>query len=257
MSDLTRRLIVGPIVAGGVAAVIYFAHHPIFQYVAALAIALLAGIAVWEYEQLVKAKGAKVSALIAITVLGVLSFVIGMQLIVFLAGALLLFAFHFKEKEGAILDLAASYFGLLYIAVPMGMMLSVLFLPDGRFWVAYLLIVTKITDVGAYFGGNFLGKHRLAPMISPKKTVEGAIVGLLCAIGASFALYTLHGDFPWLILGAILGLVGQFGDLAESLLKRDANKKDSNALPGLGGVLDMLDSILFNAVIIYIYDYYY
>jgi phosphatidate cytidylyltransferase len=145
----------------------------------------------------------------------------------------------------------------------MGMILGVLYMEgvDGRWWITYLLVVTKITDIGAYFGGNLWGRRKLAPNISPKKTIEGAVVGLGCAVLASFIFhlcseYTRYfrlGVYEWVFLGLILGAVGQFGDLSESLLKRDANKKDSNALPGLGGVLDSLDSILFTAPIIYIY----
>jgi phosphatidate cytidylyltransferase len=135
---------------------------------------------------------------------------------------------------------------------------------DGRWWIAYLLVVTKITDVGAYFAGSLWGRRKLAPAISPKKTIEGAIFGLACAMAASLA-FSLLGNYAgpfrlrtleWLFLGGLLGAVGQFGDLSESLLKRDANKKDSNALPGVGGVLDLVDSILFNAPIIYIYLHY-
>jgi phosphatidate cytidylyltransferase len=93
--------------------------------------------------------------------------------------------------------------------------------------------------------------------------VEGALFGLLCAVLASYGFHYLSlysgasgfslGTAEWIFLGLFLGIIGQFGDLSESLLKRDANKKDSNALPGLGGVLDSIDSLLFNAPILYIY----
>ena len=209
--------------------------------------------------------------LIGLTVAEVISFFISakypllesLPIIVFFISFLILFALHFGEKDGAIVDLAVSSFGLLYIAVPMGMILGILYLPnvDGRWWIAYLLVVTKITDIGAYFAGSLWGRRKLAPSISPKKTIEGAIFGLVCAMLASFVFHCASdyaspfhlGTLEWVFLGLILGAVGQFGDLSESLLKRDANKKDSNALPGLGGVLDALDSILFNTTIIYIY----
>jgi phosphatidate cytidylyltransferase len=148
----------------------------------------------------------------------------------------------------------------------MGMVLGILYFghgQDGRFWIAYLLIVTKIADVGAYFAGNLWGKKKLAPTISPKKTVEGAICGLICAMLVSYGFHCLSSSIPGIyfdltlfqsiILGLLLGLIGQFGDLSESLLKRDANKKDSNSLPGLGGALDSIDSLLFNSAIVYIY----
>ena len=269
MNDLSRRLIGSSFWIAGVICLIAFAFQPIFQYITALAVAALAGVAIWEYEQFVKAKGGKMilPALITITIAEVLSFFFAahnstfekLPLLVFFVGFLIMFALHFGKKDGAIVDLAVSSFGLLYIAVPMGMILGILYMPyvDGRWWVLYLLVVTKITDAGAYFAGSLWGKRKLAPTISPKKTIEGALFGLVCAVLASF-VFTLFGDFnlgnlEWIFLGLLLGIVGQFGDLSESLLKRDANKKDSNTLPGLGGVLDLVDSILFNAAIIYMY----
>lgn len=276
MRDLYRRIIVSAVVIPVVICLLLLAHQSILQYAVVACIALLAGVAIWEYEQFAKAKGGQMimPALIVLTVGEVLSFFLAAQdpaleslpVIVFFAGFLILFALHFGEKDGAIVDLAVSSFGLLYIAVPMGMILGILYLPsvDGRWWIAYLLVVTKITDIGAYFAGSLWGRRKLAPSISPKKTIEGAIFGLICAILASYIFHFGSGyagpfhlvTFEWLFLGLILGTVGQFGDLSESLLKRDANKKDSNALPGLGGVLDSLDSILFNSVIIYIYLYF-
>ncbi len=273
MNDLSRRIVVSSISIAVVICLLLFAFQSLFQYVVVTAIMALAGIAIWEYEQFVKAKGGRMimPALIILTVAEVLAFFLdaknpaleSLPVIVFFIAFLILFALHFGEKDGAIVDLAVSSFGLLYIAVPMGMILGILYMPgvDGRWWIAYLLAVTKITDIGAYFAGSLWGRRKLAPSISPKKTIEGAIFGLVCAMLASLIFYfgsdyagPFHrGTFEWLFLGLILGAVGQFGDLSESLLKRDANKKDSNALPGLGGVLDSIDSILFNTTIIYIY----
>lgn len=276
MSDLYRRLTITFIAILIVVGLLFFAFQPVFQYGVVAFVATLAGIAIWEYEKLVKAKGGRMilPVLMSLTFAEVLSFFLAAKytalhsgpIIIFLIGFLILFALHFEEKTGAIVDLAVSSFGLLYIAVPMGMILGILYLPgvDGRWWVAYLLVVTKITDIGAYFGGNLWGRRKLAPAISPKKTIEGAIFGLICAVAASFVFHLLSdyagsfhlGTFEWLCLGFLLGLAGQFGDLSESLLKRDANKKDSNVLPGLGGVLDLVDSLLFTVTIIYIYLHY-
>lgn len=273
MKDLHRRIAVSSISIAIVVCLIVFAFHPIFQYFVASIVAALAGIAIWEYEQFAKAKGGRMilPGLIVLTIIEVLSFFVSYKepwltsfsIIFFFIAFLVLFALHFGEKDGAVVDLAVSSFGLLYIAVPMGMLLGVLYMSDvdGRWWVTYLLVVTKITDIGAYFAGSLWGRRKLAPNISPKKTIEGAVFGLACAVLASFVFHlgsdfavSYHlGTFEWLFLGLTLGSVGQFGDLSESLLKRDANKKDSNALPGLGGVLDSIDSILFNAPIIYIY----
>ncbi len=273
MKDLYRRIIVSSIAIAVVVCLLLFAFHPVFQYVVVACVALLPMIAIWEYEQFAKAKGGRMilPALILLTLLETLSFFFAAKMpllesapvIVFFVAFLILFALHFEEKEGAIVDLAVSSFGLLYIAVPMGMVLGILYMPevDGRWWIAYLLVVTKITDIGAYFAGSLWGRRKLAPNISPKKTIEGAIFGLVCALLASFLFHlgsgyagSFHlGRWEWIFLGLVFGVVGQFGDLSESLLKRDANKKDSNSLPGLGGILDAIDSILFNAMILYIY----
>lgn len=281
MKDLRRRLIISSISVAGVVGVLSLTYHPWLQYAVVSLIAFMAAIAIWEYEQFAKAKGGQMifPALVAITVLETAAFYAearapylrSLPLLIFFVGFLILFALHFRQKDGAVVDLAVSSFGLLYIAVPMGMLLGVLYFPslgslhEGRWWVIYLLTVTKITDVGAYFAGNLWGRRKLAPSISPGKTVEGAIFGLLCAVAASYGFYLLSGSMhagfhlsaaEALFLGVILGCTGQFGDLSESLLKRDANKKDSNALPGLGGVLDAVDSLLFTVPMIYFYLVY-
>ena len=132
---------------------------------------------------------------------------------------------------------------------------------DGIGWLIYLVAVTKMTDVGAYFVGKFFGKNKLPSELSPNKTLEGAIMGLVTATGTSIGLYYLaqHVHFDafaltlsrsvW--LGLLIGILAQVGDLAESLLKRDAKVKDSNKIPGIGGVLDVLDSLLFTAPFTY------
>jgi phosphatidate cytidylyltransferase len=275
-TDFYRRLVTSLITVTIVVSLVLFAYFSIFQFVVVGFVAALGGIAVWEYGQFAKAKGGGIilPALITLTVLEVISFFISakfsgfhsLPIGLYFISFLIVFALHFGRKENAVVNVAVSSFGLLYVAVPVGMILGILYLNgiDGRWWITYLLVVTKITDVGAYFAGSFWGKTKLAPNISPHKTIEGAVAGLACALLASFLFHLgsdydgrFHlGTFEWVFLGLILGAVGQFGDLSESLLKRDANKKDSNALPGLGGVLDALDSVLFNAPIIYIYLYF-
>ncbi len=176
----------------------------------------------------------------------------------------IMFLSSFKKVENALVRVSAAVCGLIYLAVPLGMLASIFLLSPnegGVFWLAYLLVVTKSTDIGAYFGGKLFGRHKLIMEISPKKTIEGAILGVLSGIGISFCFYILGPksigfDLSWqgaLYLGAILAIFGQVGDLIESLLKRDAQVKDSGSLPGFGGILDMLDSLLINAPILYLY----
>lgn len=130
--------------------------------------------------------------------------------------------------------------------------------PDGPGYVLLTLMFAWMGDTGGYFAGRFLGKHKLYPAVSPKKTVEGAIGGLLgSAFGAVCAhfiylrsLDLVHG----LILAVISGALGQLGDLGESLLKRSTGVKDSGQIvPGHGGILDRVDALLMAGTVVYLY----
>lgn len=155
--------------------------------------------------------------------------------------------------------LATTIFGLAYI----GGLFSYLFYlrafkgEHGAWLVTYLILVTKMGDAGAYVIGRMLGRHALIARISPRKTVEGFVGGVLTSAVTAVAAAPMVGRFSQapvmaLCVGALLGLLGQFGDLAESLIKRDCQVKDSGALwPGLGGVLDVIDSLLFTAPVFY------
>ena len=127
---------------------------------------------------------------------------------------------------------------------------------QGLEWVVFLLVVTFSTDTAAYFVGKAIGKNPLAPTVSPNKTWEGAIAGLFGAVSAAVvAAWALELDAAVpaiVILGGLMGVVGQAGDLLESKLKRLADVKESGwLLPGHGGVLDRLDSIVFNLALVY------
>ena len=128
--------------------------------------------------------------------------------------------------------------------------------PDGLSWIVFLLAVTFATDTAAYLVGRAIGSHKLAPSLSPNKTWEGAIGGfcgaIACGIGLESAL-GLDADLPTVaLMSAVLGVTGQLGDLYESKLKRMAGVKDSGRLfPGHGGVLDRMDSLMWNVVVLY------
>ncbi len=133
----------------------------------------------------------------------------------------------------------------------------------GRYYLLFLVIVTKIGDTGAYVVGTLSNKitggrnHKIIPGISPKKSWEGTIGGMIISIGASLLLFFLLGDYSFLlalIAGFILFWGGFFGDLIESALKRTCGVKDSgNIIPGIGGVLDLLDSLVLNAPVFYFF----
>jgi phosphatidate cytidylyltransferase len=125
--------------------------------------------------------------------------------------------------------------------------------------ILYVVGVTWIGETAAYVVGSAMGRHRLAPVISPKKSVEGAVAQLVASIATGAAvgawLLPMCGMGVWLGAGALLGVIGQFGDLAESAIKRDLGTKDTGALiPGHGGVLDRIDSLLFNLPAFYYFS---
>lgn len=142
---------------------------------------------------------------------------------------------------------AANLLGVFYVPVLYSFIWLVR-MEYGFSMTLFALIITWLTDTGAYFVGSAWGKHRLAPRISPKKSWEGAAGGVLTALvgGVAFGLITSNSVAPLVLLSVILSAVGQIGDLAESAMKREAGVKDSGAiLPGHGGILDRFDSLVF------------
>ena len=129
---------------------------------------------------------------------------------------------------------------------------------SGGFWMISLFLIVWSCDTAAYFGGKWLGKHQLAPSLSPSKTREGSVFGILGALVAAglihFIIINSLRLFDLLIVALLVGTIGQLGDLFESLLKRSAQLKDtSTIIPGHGGVLDRFDSLLFVAPWVYLY----
>lgn len=146
---------------------------------------------------------------------------------------------------------ATTLLGLTYVSWLLGHAILLRQLPSGAELVLFLVGVTWVGESAAYAVGSSVGRRKLAPVISPRKTVEGAVAQVLASLLAALALWRwLVGDWSvWLVLGAglMLGVVGQVGDLVESVIKRTLGAKDTGGLiPGHGGVLDRLDSLLFN-----------
>lgn len=188
----------------------------------------------------------------------------GWELLFIIAVLLTIFILQFTRSESnqAIVGVSTTIFGILYISWTFSFMMKLKLisqgsLPAGSLLVAFLLLVTKVGDIGAYFIGTYFGKHSLIPRISPKKSVEGAVGGFIFSVAAAIASKAFLPSVPvyhLLVLGCLLGVLAQIGDLSESLIKRDSQVKDSaNLIPGLGGVLDLVDSILFTAPTLYFY----
>ncbi len=172
------------------------------------------------------------------------------------------FLYYFYKGSDPFINTALSVFPLAYLVIPLSCIIRINYfefpagsVQDGRFWLLYAIMTTKMSDIGGYFFGKQWGRHLMSPMISPNKTWEGAVGGLACALFSSF-LFTYLIDMNWqtsVLLGVIIAVLAQFGDLAESLLKRDAGIKDSNQMPGLGGSLDIVDSLVFTLPFVYIF----
>ncbi|NQT00040.1 MAG: phosphatidate cytidylyltransferase [Candidatus Omnitrophica bacterium] len=176
---------------------------------------------------------------------------------------LIIFIVQFTKRDNrAVLSISTILFGLVYIAWFLSFLIRIRAMPMGsetfrRFLIVYLILVTKSGDIGAYIIGTRFGRRSLIPRISPKKTAEGAFGGLMLSILVSLLSVSFLPGFSLVhlfVLGLSLGVLAQVGDLSESLIKRDCEVKDSGkTLPGLGGVLDAIDSLLFTAPVFYFY----
>jgi phosphatidate cytidylyltransferase len=169
---------------------------------------------------------------------------------------LFLFNFHKRFKNDASVSTALTTFGLIYVAWFFSFMTKLRLLDHGPWWIFYLILIIKAGDAVAYFVGKAFGRHKLIAHISPNKSREGALAGFLATVILSLGskLYLPYVPMSHLIaLGVVFGVLSQLGDLAESLLKRDVGIKDSGNIPGLGGILDVLDSLLLTVPILYYY----
>jgi phosphatidate cytidylyltransferase len=179
-------------------------------------------------------------------------------LLIALLTALSVPLFFRSALDRGLFDVAVTLFGLLYLGATLSFLVSTRLLPQGEWLIFFLLFVTWAADTGAYYAGTLWGRHRLAPRISPKKSVEGLAGGfvgaMIAACVARWWFLPMLSVLDCAILSVLLTGVGLWGDLAESALKRSVGVKDSGAvLPGHGGMLDRLDSLLFTAPAFYYY----
>ncbi|HOC68505.1 MAG TPA: phosphatidate cytidylyltransferase [Candidatus Hydrogenedentes bacterium] len=183
---------------------------------------------------------------------------------ILLAELFIIIMAHVCSSRHTIAGLSASVFGLIYAGyLPVYFVALHTVNKSGPALVTILLVVIAVSDTGAYAVGRRFGRHKLAPKVSPNKTVEGAIAAVVCAAMAGLVLFALktilHWDsFPawspaaYVLAAILLSVIGQVGDLTESLLKRDAGVKDSGSLfPGHGGVLDRCDAFLFGGPVLH------
>jgi phosphatidate cytidylyltransferase len=189
----------------------------------------------------------------------------GWELLFIVLVLLTIFLMQFtrKDNDKAIIGISTTPFGIIYVSWFFSFLIKVRYLLPGFEGVkllGFILLVAKSGDIGALLFGSLMGKHLLLPRVSPNKTIEGCMGSFVVSVAVAILskdLLPARLGFSLLhvgLMGAFFGVIGQLGDLSESLIKRDFNVKDSGKLmPGLGGVLDMIDSLLFSAPAFYFY----
>jgi phosphatidate cytidylyltransferase len=168
-----------------------------------------------------------------------------------------------RNNTTGIVTIGTTLFGLMYVPWLLNFIQKINFFHDvdGHYYLLYFVVITKFSDTGAYAVGSLIGRHKMIPRISPGKTWEGFFGAIAVSTAASLLFVHFARDkmpaMNWqhaVILGVVLSITAVIGDLIESLFKREAGVKDSGAFfPGIGGILDLLDSLLFNAPIMYLY----
>lgn len=232
-----------------------------------LILSAIIGISVYEFYTIIKKKGLAVYKYFGIIVSLLLPWIFFLNLnpfeywefvlIIILCFTLFLIEFTRPDNSNAIVAISITLLGIIYISLTLSFALKIKFLPRGNLLLIWLILVTKSGDVGAYFVGSKKGKHNLIPRISPKKTIEGSFGGLVFSVIAASLGYLFLKNisiFHIFLLGLLVGIFGQLGDMIESLIKRDCEVKDSGKLfPGIGGMLDVMDSMIFTVPLFYVY----
>ena len=205
--------------------------------------------------------GMAVYALVGLTVMNILGF--SNLLLAVLSFYILIAVELFRQPKPSWMQIASGFSALIYISVPFGLMNGLFWLGSGNIsfpWVLLaLFVLVWANDVFAYLVGSTMGRHKLYPKLSPKKTWEGSIGGFLFTLVFAWAFSHIASNLDlihWLWLGVIVSIAANLGDLAESLLKRNAGMKDSGTIfPGHGGVLDRFDAVLFATPFVFFYLY--
>jgi phosphatidate cytidylyltransferase len=210
------------------------------------------GISIYKYV------GIGIGALIPLSIIFRFESTRGWDLLFIILALIFLFLMQFRRRRhcGVTVGISTTLFGILYVSWCLSFLIKIRQMEAGFGLFLAVLLITKAGDIGAYFIGSRFGKTPLIPHISPKKSVEGALGGLLFNVLGALASKPLlaFGYLHLVAVGLGLGLLGQLGDLSESLIKRDCEVKDSGrVLPGMGGILDEVDSLLFTVPVFYLY----
>lgn len=264
--SLIRRVLVAVILGPLVLALIWLGGYFTLAFVL-----IVVGVCVWEFHRLALKKGAQgdliISELIAIAVCMAFYFNPNSTIPLLIIGTLVvLFTELYRPKGSPLLSTSVTLFSGLYFSLLFGCFILIRQLPEkvgityveaGK-WLILLIIATWVCDTAAYFFGSFFGKKKLMQRISPNKTIVGSVAGFIFGVLTAYVCHIAFIDelalFDSLMIGAIAGSFGQYGDLFESMFKRDADVKDSSSiLPGHGGLMDRFDSLMISGPVLYLY----
>lgn len=238
-----------------------------------LLVTLFSIVGLYEFFTMVENKGISIykyfglclGAVIPLSILFRFELTRAWELLFIVLALLFLIVMQFRRRQnsGVIMGISTTIFGILYISWFLSFLIRIRYLENGIGLFVMVLLITKSGDIGAYLIGTRFGKTLLLPRISPKKSVEGSVGGLIFSILGALASRPFFppslggGNSTYLhlvFIGIFFGVLAQLGDLSESLMKRDCQVKDSgNIIPGMGGVLDLVDSLLFTAPVFYFY----
>ncbi|MBL1215244.1 MAG: phosphatidate cytidylyltransferase [Ignavibacteriae bacterium] len=270
LGNRTLRILVALISIPILIAVTYIGKIPFLIFV------LFLGLAAY-YELVKMGKHKEINANLPVGVFSIIAIILNAYLsytpfliLIIAVSSTLLITELFRNKGSAINNLGVSLLGIFYIGLFSSSLINIrefyntseLVYYEGGYLIIAIFISIWVCDSAAYFIGSAVGKHKLFPRVSPNKSWEGAIAGFIFAVVTLIAAHALLLDEiaikDAIVIGIIVGVFGQVGDLVESLLKRDAGVKDSSSIiPGHGGIFDRFDSILFSAPIIYLYIHFF
>lgn len=268
LGNTSTRILVSIIAIPVILAACFYGNVPFLIFVLGIGL-----ISFWEFSEIVKKKNIYTNFwvgffIVSILIINTYYHFFNFKILVVISSVLILLFELFRNRNSAILNVSATLLGIFYIGLFSSTILSIreffnsseMYYSEGGYLIISILVSIWVCDSAAFFLGSAFGKHKLFPRVSPNKSWEGAIAGFVFSIITMIAAKALILDqitlYDSIIIGIIVGTIGQLGDLVESLVKRDAGVKDSSALiPGHGGIFDRFDSLLFTAPVVYLYIY--
>lgn len=261
-NTLVKRWVTGIVLLAAILAIIFLTSPEVLSV--AIILVILGGVR--EFNNIVFGKGflkEKIEIIIFALLIPLAFMFWDFQVLTALLALCMIIVFvlylwDIKEETFDVISVAKVIFGIIYIPFLMSHFILLRKLPDGEFWVLFVLVIALVGDTAALYIGKYFGKRKLSALISPAKTVEGTVALVLAStLAASIYACLFMRDVPLMhviIIAFLAGIIGQLGDLCESAIKRNYGQKDaSSLLPGHGGLLDRMDCLMFIAPFVYYY----